>query len=240
MAKPLVVITGASSGIGEATAKVFASMGHPLLLLGRRVERMEALKLPNTMVAGVDVTNRDGVVAAVNAAEQKYGPTDLLVNNAGLMQLGAIDTQNPTEWDNMIDVNIKGVLNCIHAVVGGMKARNHGTIINISSVAGRKQFGNHVAYCGTKFAVTSITEGLREELALSNVRVSVVEPGAVDTELLSHTTDQGIKDGYNEWKTGMGGVLCSDDIASAIKYIYSAPQNVCIREIVVCATKQQP
>lgn len=238
--KPLVVITGASSGIGEEAAKIFSAKGHPLLLIARRLERMQALGLPNTICAPVDVTDRAAVVAAVKDAEAKFGPTDLLINNAGLMQLSKVADQDPTEWDKMIDINIKGVNNLIHAVLPGMQSRQGGTIINISSVAGRKLFGNHAVYCSTKFAVHALTEALREECAPHNVRVSVVAPGAVETELLSHTTKDDIKKGYEDWKVGMGGVLCSKDVVDAIAYIYGAPQNVCIREVVLCATKQGP
>uniref|UniRef100_A0A0G4GTT7 Oxidoreductase n=1 Tax=Chromera velia CCMP2878 TaxID=1169474 RepID=A0A0G4GTT7_9ALVE len=238
--KKLVVITGASSGIGEECAKVFSARGHPLLLLARRVERMEALKLPKTMCKKVNVTDRDALVAAVKEAEAAYGPTDLLINNAGLMQLDAFNSQKPTEWDNMVDVNIKGVNNGCHAVLQGMLDRECGTIINISSVAGRKLFHNHAVYCGTKFAVHAFSEGLREECAPKNVRVCVIAPGAVETELLSHTTNEAVKGGYEEWKQGMGGVLKSSDVADAAVYMYSAPQNVHIREVVLTATKQGP
>ena len=141
----------------------------------------------------------------------------------------------------MLDVNVKGLLNGVHAVVAGMIERKHGTIINVSSVAGRKTFPNHVAYVGTKFAVHGLSENLREELAPHNVRVTTIAPGAVETELLSHTTDEAIKTGYQAWKQAMGGtVLSADDVASAIAYAYQQPQHVCIREIVLAATRQQP
>ncbi|MBI3229826.1 MAG: SDR family oxidoreductase [Burkholderiales bacterium] len=240
MKKSLVVITGASSGIGQATAQLFSSLGYPLLLLARRVERMEQLALPNTLCRAVDITQRDAVLAAVQEAQELFGPADLIVNNAGVMLLGSLATQAPSEWEAMLDVNVKGLLNGIHAVLDGMVARKHGTIINISSVAGRKTFPNHVAYCGTKFAVHAISENLREEVALSDVRVITIAPGAVETELLSHTTDDNIKAGYESWKEGMGGVIAASDIAEAIRFAYEQPQNLCIREIVLAATRQQP
>ncbi len=239
MTKPLVVITGASSGIGEAIAKQFSEQGHALLLLARRVERLEALDLPNAMCRKVDVTDRQAVTAAIEEAEGEFGPTECLVNNAGLMQLGFAHEQDPAEWDNMIDVNIKGVMNGIHAVVGQMKARKGGTIINISSVAGIKGFPNHMAYCGTKFAVHGLTETLREEVANDSVRVITIAPGAVQTELLSHTTSDDIKEGYEAWKDSMGGVITADDIAGCVSFAFNQPQNVCVREIVVTATRQQ-
>ena len=157
------------------------------------------------------------------------------------MLLGSVSEQDPAQWEQMLDVNVKGLLNGIHAVAGSMVKRKGGTIINVSSVAGRKTFPNHVAYVGTKFAVHGISENLREEMSPHNVRVITIAPGAVETELLSHTTDEAIKTGYQAWKQDMGGtVLSADDVASAIAYAYQQPQHVCIREIVLAATRQQP
>ena len=237
--KKLIVITGASSGIGEATARLMSEMGHPLLLLARRVERLEALNLPNTICVKTDVTDGDAIIAAVARAEEKYGPVDCFINNAGMMLLGAADTQNPAEWKQMFDVNVLGVLNGIHAVLGKMIANQAGTIINISSIAGRKTFPNHTAYCGTKFAVHAITENIREEVAGSNVRMTTIAPGVVETELLGHTTSDGIIEGYSQWKDSIDGGMRPLDVANAIAFAYNQPQNVCIREIVLAPTKQQ-
>ena len=139
----------------------------------------------------------------------------------------------------MFDVNVIGLLNGMQSVLSPMKARNTGTIINISSIAGRKTFANHAAYTGTKFAVHAISENVREEVADSNVRVITIAPGAVETELLSHTTSDEIKEGYQTWKESMGGAIQAEDIANTIMFAYSQPQNVCIREIVIAATRQQ-
>ncbi|EHD0107616.1 SDR family oxidoreductase [Vibrio parahaemolyticus] len=238
--KKLVVITGASSGIGEAIARRFSEEGHPLLLVARRVERLEALNLPNTLCEKVDVTDQASLITAIEKAEAQFGPADVLVNNAGVMLLGQIDTQDAAEWKRMFDVNVLGLLNGMHSVLTSMKVRNSGTIINISSIAGKKTFPDHAAYCGTKFAVHAISENVREEVAASNVRVTTIAPGAVETELLSHTTSQDIKDGYDAWKVDMGGVLAADDVARAVMFAYQQPQNVCIREIALAPTKQQP
>ncbi len=238
--KKLIVITGASSGIGEAIARHFSEQGHALLLLARRVERLEALNLPNTLCEKVDVTDKASFEAAIEKAEALYGPVDALVNNAGVMLLGQIDTQKASEWKCMFDVNVIGLLNGMQSVLAPMKARNSGTIINISSIAGKKTFPDHAAYCGTKFAVHAISENVREEVASSNVRVTTIAPGAVETELLSHTTSQDIKDGYDAWKVDMGGVLAADDIARAVLFAYQQPQGVCVREIALAPTKQQP
>ncbi|KHT47032.1 SDR family oxidoreductase [Vibrio sinaloensis] len=238
--KKLIVITGASSGIGEAIARRLSEAGHPLLLLARRVERLVELNLPNTLCEKVDVTDKTTFEAAIAKAEQQFGPVDGLVNNAGVMLLGQIDSQEANEWKQMFDVNVIGLLNGMQAVLAPMMARNSGTIINISSIAGKKTFPNHAAYCGTKFAVHAISENVREEVAASNVRVTTIAPGAVETELLSHTTSQEIKAGYDDWKEEMGGVLAADDIARAVEFAYNQPQNVCVREIALAPTKQQP
>lgn len=238
--KKLAVITGASSGIGEALAKMLSAQGHPLLLIARRVERLKGLNLPNTLCAQVDITDHASLQQAIEAAEKQFGSVDLLVNNAGVMQLGQIDVQDATEWKTMYDTNVLGLLNGMQCVLSHMKAHNTGTIINISSIAGRKTFGDHAAYCGTKFAVHAISENVREEVANSNVRIITIAPGAVETELLSHTTSEEIINNYEAWKDSMGGVLAPEDIANAIIFAYSQPQSVCIREIVLAATKQEP
>ncbi|CED61204.1 Oxidoreductase, short-chain dehydrogenase/reductase family [Moritella viscosa] len=240
MMKKLVVITGASSGIGEATAKRLSAAGHPLLLVARRVEKLESLDLPNCLCEKVDLTVHAEFHAALAKAEALYGPTDLLINNAGMMLLGQIDTQPAEEFKTMFDINVIALLNGMQAVLAPMKARNTGTIINISSVAGRKTFGAHAAYCGTKFAVHAITENVREEVATSDVRVITIAPGAVETELLSHTTSEDIKAGYEEWKSTMGNILTPGDVARSIEFAYAQPQDVCIREIVLASTRQEP
>ncbi len=238
--KKLIVITGASSGIGEAIAHRFSEEGYPLLLLARRVERLEALELPNALCRKLDVTNKEAFDGVIAEAEEVYGPTDGLINNAGMMLLGHIENQDPAEWKRMYDVNVIGLLNGMQVVLEPMKKRNSGTIINISSVAGRKTFKDHAAYCGTKFAVHAISENVRQEIADSNVRITTIAPGAVETELLSHTTSEDIKKDYSDWKRAIGGVLTSDDIARATLFAYQQPQSVCIREIVLAPTKQQP
>lgn len=240
MNKPLAIITGASSGIGAATAQLFSEKGFALLLLARRVEKTEALNLPDALCRKVDVTDITALKAAVAEAEAKFGPAACMINNAGMMLLGDVATQDPMEWKKMFDVNILGVLNGMQSVLSGMKERQNGTIINVSSIAGRKTFPDHAAYCGTKFGVHAITENAREEAAAHNVRLVTIAPGAVETELLSHTTSDSIKAGYDMWKKQMGGVLAPEDVAKAIWYAYNQPQGVTVREVVLAATKQQP
>lgn len=238
MTKPLIVITGASSGIGAATARAFSAQGHALLLLARRVDRLDALNLPDTMTRAVDVTDADAIAAAVAEAEAQYGPVATLVNNAGVMLLGQIADQPTQEWSQMFDVNVMGLLNGIRTVLPGMIERGQGTIINLGSVAGRKTFANHTAYVGTKFAVHAMSENLREEVSGSGVRVVTIAPGAVETELLSHTSNQQIKDDYQSWKESAGGALDPQVVADAIVFANSQPANVTIREIVLAATGQ--
>ncbi|MCH4889475.1 SDR family oxidoreductase [Acidaminobacter sp. JC074] len=237
--KKLVVITGASSGFGMEMAKQFSADGHPLLLLARRVEKMEALNLKDTMCRKVDVTDAKAFENAVREAEALYGQTDLLVNNAGVMLLGNIESQDPLEWKKMLDVNVMGVMNGMQIVMKDMKERKSGTIINLSSIAGKQPFGNHAAYCASKYGVTGLTAVARAEMSPHNVRVLSICPGAVSTELLGHTTDQGIIDGYNEWKETVGAInITASDVAATIKYAYDLPQAVSLREIIITDTMQ--
>ncbi|WP_444926072.1 SDR family oxidoreductase [Microbulbifer sp. TRSA002] len=238
MSKPLVVITGASSGIGAAIAQHMSAGGHPLLLLARRVDKLEALNLPNTLCRKVDVTDMAALRGAIREAETQFGPVDCLINNAGKMLLGNIETQNPDEWRQMFDVNVLALLNGMQAVLEDMKTRHSGTIINISSIAGVKTFINHAAYCGTKYAVSAIGETVREEVAPTGVRVMTICPGAVETELLSHTTSAEIVEAYQQWKESIGGAINAEDIARTAMFMYSQPQHVNIREVQIAATGQ--
>ncbi|WOO87698.1 SDR family oxidoreductase [Mollicutes bacterium LVI A0039] len=243
MENKLIVITGASSGFGYEMAKLFNAKGYSLLLLARREERLKEicaeLNSDNVMYAKVDVADYQSFAEVVKQAEDKFGPVDLLVNNAGTMLLGDVLTQDRAEWQTMIDVNVTGVLNGMKIVASQMKERNHGTIINVSSIAGVKAFGNHAAYSATKFGVHGMTETVRQELAMSNVRVGVISPGAAETELLGHTTSQEIKDGYAEWKQTMGGSSMDPiAVANSVVYMYELPQNVNIRELQIAPTMQ--
>ena len=184
MTKKLAVITGASSGIGEATAKAFSNAGYPTLLLARRLEKMESFNLTNSICKKVDVRNRDALVSAIKEAENQYGPTDMIFNNAGVARLADISSQKPDEWDEMIAVNTNGVMNGIYAVMNDMKSRKSGTIVNMSSIAGRKVYEDHTVYCGTKYFVHAISESIRGYLSPYNVRVIVMSPGNIEAEVL--------------------------------------------------------
>ena len=236
--KKLVVITGASSGIGMELAKRFHAEGHPVLLLARRKELMENLGLSNCICQSVDVTDYSGMEKAIRDAERQFGETDLLINCAGIMLLGRPTTQDYEEWERMIDVNVKGILTGTHVILPDMVKRNGGTIINISSIAGRKTFPNHSVYCGSKFAVHAISESLRKEVSNHNVRILVIAPGVVETALLSHTSDEGLKSGYEDWKASIERGLDVKQIADCALFAYQMPQDVSIRELVIAKTKQ--
>jgi len=239
MDKPLVVITGASSGIGEATARAFAKAGHPLLLLARRLARMEAMDLPNSLCQKVDVRDRDAIEAAIREAESRYGPTDCLFNNAGIARLADIGAQDPDEWDEMIDINTKGVMNALHPVMRGMKERRHGTIVMMSSIAGRKIYPDHTVYCGTKYFVHAVSESIRGYLAPYDVRVIVISPGVIETEVLDHVTDANTLKNYKDNKVRIGGGISADHVADMILFAYQMPQNVLIQEMCVTPTRQE-
>ncbi len=237
--KKLVVITGASSGFGKELALEFNKAGYPLLLLARRVEILEELGLENAICEKVDVTDKASFEKAVRKAEAIYGKTDLIVNSAGVMLLGNIENQDATEWQKMLDINVMGVMNGMQIVMNDMKERECGTIINISSIAGVKPFGNHAAYCASKYGVVGLSEVARAEVAPHNVRIIRVCPGAVDTELLGHTTDQSIKDGYIQWRDGLNATsIKPEHIAKTIMFAYELPQGVNMREIQIADTRQ--
>ncbi len=238
--RKLVVITGASSGIGEATARAFADAGYPLLLLARRLELMEALQLPDALCREVDVLDLDGMRAAIAEAEDQYGKVDCIINNAGVMVNGNPAEQDPEDWQRMLDVNIRGVLNGIHLVLSDMVERKTGTIINMGSIAGRKTFPSHAVYCGTKFAVHAITENIREEVSGSNVRLVTIAPGMVYTELLDHGCEESARQGWLDYAEQIGGALDPQSIAQTVLFSYQMPQEVCVREVVICPTGQEP
>lgn len=236
--KPLVVITGASSGIGAATANTFSEAGHPLLLVSRRLERMENLKLPNSLARSVDVLDVESFAEAVSEAETLYGPVDLLVNNAGYMNLEHTAQQSPQEWQKQFEVNCIGLLNCTSVIFPEMIKRKSGTIVNIGSTAGRNIYENHTAYNGTKYAVKAMSESLRREASPHNVRVIMVSPGLVDSELTYGTSNTQILEAREIYRESIGGALQGDDIARGILFAYQQPQNLCVWELVMAPTKQ--
>ncbi len=238
MKKGLVVITGASSGIGKATAIHFSKAGYPLLLIARRLSHLEELQLPNTLCIEGDVTDLSSFSAAIKQGEQKFGEVECLINNAGILFAELAHQQNPADWEKLLNVNVLGVLHGMHLVLDKMIQRQTGTIINISSLAGRKTFPNLGVYCATKHAVHALTESIREEVADHNVRLVTISPGNVKTEIWDQAVPEAKKEKYSVYQRKEYENLDPEDIAKAILFAYEWPQNVCIREIVLTPTRQ--
>lgn len=236
--KKLIAITGASSGIGEATARPFAAAGYPLLLIARRIDRLQAMGLPHAHLAQVDVRDREGLARAVAEAEALYGPVDMMFANAGVARLGDIASQPPEDWDEMIDINTKGVMNAVHAVMAGMIARREGTLVMMSSIAGRKVYPDHTVYCGTKFFVHAVSESLRGYLAPHGVRVIVVSPGIIDTEVLDGVRDPKTLAAYRANKAAIGGGIPAETVAGLILNACQLPNRELVQEIVITPTGQ--
>ena len=238
------IITGASSGIGEATALKLAAAGANVVLAARRTDELQKLKQRieerggKALVAATDVTRRDAVKQLVSQTHDTFGPVDILVNNAGLMPLSYMKNLHVDEWMTMVDVNIKGVLLCLSEVLPDMTERKQGHIINISSVAGREVMPGSAVYSATKFAVRALSDGLRKELAPKyGIRVTCIEPGAVETELLDTITDDEL---MNDFKDSFGDIdfLSKEDIANAIHYALTQPDGVHVNELQVRPTSQ--
>lgn len=243
MNKKVIIITGASSGIGEATAKRLAKERHSLVLAARREDKLVELKRSlesensNLLIHITDVTKRDDVVSLIKKTTEEFGRVDVLINNAGIMPLSFIEEGRVEDWDRMIDVNLKGLLYGINEVVPIMKKQNAGHIINVSSVAGRRVFPTAAVYCATKFGVNAITEGLRQELSAKyNIKVTAIEPGATKTELQSHIPNKEIRENFAKRLETMT-FLESTDIAEAIHYAISQPNHVNVTEILIHPTE---
>ena len=237
----VVIITGASSGLGEATARRLAKNGAKLMLAARREDRLQDLVTEINNNGGTakyqvtDVTDRSQVEALAKATKDAYGQIDVLVNNAGLMPLSPLAETKIDEWEQMVDVNIKGVLYNIAAVMPVMLQQESGHIINLSSVAGHKVFSGGTVYCATKFAVKAISEGIRLE-SEGKIRSTNISPGAVDTELtttISH--DESAKMAEQLY----GIAIDADAIARAITYAIEQPGDVDVNEMIIRPTKQE-
>lgn len=240
----VAIITGASSGIGYATSLTLSKAGIRVAVGARRTERLQELEkqiIKNNgeiLVQKTDVTRKSDCDSLVDAVVEKWGKVNILINNAGLMPLSYFKNGKVEEWEQMIDVNIKGVLYCTSAVVPYMLEKKSGHIINISSVAGRIVFVGGSVYCATKHAIAALSEGLRKELSPTyNIRVTCIEPGAVETELLESITDESMT-GFIQATKNME-TLRSDDIANAILYAVRAPGHVNVNEILIRPTAQE-
>ena len=239
----VAVVTGASSGIGEATAEALAAEGATVVVAARREERLANLAKRieedggRVLAAACDVADEDQAHGLIRKAEEEFGRVDILVNNAGVMLLSTVGKGLSDEWRRMFDVNVLGLLYTTDAAVETMKRQGGGHLVNISSVAGRKVTRDASGvYAGSKFAVGAISEGLRQELLEDNIRVTIVEPGAVATELTDHITDEDARE-------SLGGLLSleileAEDVANAIVYAVTQPARVSVNEILIRPTQQ--
>ena len=238
----VVVITGASSGLGEATARMLSAHGAVVVLGARRVDRIEALAKELSDAGGkalalqTDVTRAADVQRLVDAAVEKFGRIDVLVNNAGLMPSSPLERLKIADWDRMIDVNIKGVLYGIAAALPHMKAQKCGHIVNVSSVAGHRVRAGTAVYSATKHAVRVLTEGLRQEVKPYDIRTTIVSPGAVATELPDSITEADVQAGV---KAFYEIAIPADSFARAVVFAMSQPDDVDINEILFRPTKQE-
>jgi NADP-dependent 3-hydroxy acid dehydrogenase YdfG len=243
IAGKVVVITGASSGLGEATARLLSAEGATVVLGARRADRIEKLAQEITSRGGkalavtTDVTDRDQVKKLVDTAVQKFGRIDVMLNNAGLMPHSPLERLKIDEWDRMIDVNIKGVLYGIAAALPHMKQQKAGHIINVSSVAGHKVSLGGAVYCATKHAVRALSEGLRMEVKPYNLRTTVISPGAVATELPNTITEVDVSAGIKKFYEKFA--IPADSFARAVGFAMSQPADVDINEILFRPTSQE-
>jgi NADP-dependent 3-hydroxy acid dehydrogenase YdfG len=239
----VAVVTGASSGIGEATVRALAAEGAAVVAGARRKERLDGLVEEvagdggKAIAVECDVTDEEQAHNLVHRAVEEYGRIDVLVNNAGVMLLSSVGKGLSDQWRQMFEVNVMGLLYATDAAIGHMKEQRSGHLVNISSVAGRKVTRDSSGvYAGTKHAVGAISEGLRQELLQDNIRVTIVEPGAVATELPDHITDEDARE-------GLSGLLKlerlqAEDIAEAVVYAVTQPERVSVNEILIRPTQQ--
>jgi NADP-dependent 3-hydroxy acid dehydrogenase YdfG len=245
----VALVTGASSGIGAATARQLADLGASVALVARRRDRLVELATDietaggSALVVEADITDRSQAEAAVQRTVERFGRLDTLVNNAGLMLLGPVLGANPEEWDRMIAINVQGLLYTTHAALPHLlKAaidgpRQVADIVNISSIAGRVAWDGYGVYNMTKFGVNGFTEALRQEVTRRHVRVGVLEPGGVDTELGSHNNDD-IRSQMIDPFLGQTEVLAAEDIADGVAYMVTRPRHASISELWIMPTDQ--
>ena len=238
----VVVITGASSGLGEATARYLSARGATVVLGARRVERLEELAKElnagggKALAMATDVTDPDQVQRLVDAAVKTYGRIDVMINNAGLMPHSPLERRKIDDWNRTIDVNLKGVLYGIAAALPYMQKQKSGHIINVSSVAGHKVRPGGAVYSATKTAVRVLSEGLRMEVKPWNIRTTVISPGAVESELVDSITEPDVKKGIQEFYEQ--AAIPADSFARMVEFAMSQPEDVDINEIVFRPTKQ--
>jgi NADP-dependent 3-hydroxy acid dehydrogenase YdfG len=236
----VIAITGASSGIGEAAARWLAGAGAKVVLGARRLDRLEAIAADirkdggDVELQAIDVSKREDLTRLVKAAQQRFGRLDVLIGNAGLMPLSPLDDLRVDEWDQMIDVNIKGVLYGIAAALPVFRAQGSGHFINVSSVAGHRVGPTTAVYSATKYAVRAISEGLRQEVG-DKIRVTIISPGAVESELAETISNAEVKRRIVDYRKV---AIPAEAIAAAMAYAISQPANVDVNEILIRPTAQ--
>ena len=240
----VALVTGASSGIGEATASMLAQAGAKVAISARRAERLDALatKLRSmgaeVLVLAADLADLEAAQRVVHDTEAHFGRLDILVNNAGVMYLEPIDTADMGRWQHMVQLNLLGLIATCQAALAGMRARKDGHIVNIASTAGRQANPNAGGYSATKWGVVGFSESLRREAYKDNVRVTVIEPGVVQTELREHIAHAPTQAAINAWAEGMRQ-LKSEDVARTILFCVSQPAHVNINEVLMRPTDQE-
>ncbi|MGV1792300.1 MULTISPECIES: SDR family oxidoreductase [Rhizobium] len=241
IAGKVVVITGASSGLGAETARYLTNEGAKVVLGARRLDRLEALvdalKLPEGAAVRTDVTDRNQVKRLVDRAVELHGRIDVVLNNAGLMPHSPLERGKVEDWDRMIDVNLKGVLYGIAAALPHMKAQKSGHIINVSSVAGHKVRPGSAVYAATKAAVRMLSEGLRQEVTPYNIRTTIISPGAVQSELPGSITEADVAKGIQDFYEAVA--IPADNFARIVAFAISQPEELDINEILFRPTAQE-
>ncbi len=235
----VVLVTGASSGIGEAIARHIADEGANVVLAARREEKLTDLAQSlndqsngKALVVKTDVTKKEDMENLVKEAKDTYGKVDMIINNAGVMLLSFMKNDEVDQWTQMVDVNINGVLHGVHAVLPDMLKQESGHIVNVSSVAGHEVFPSSSVYSATKYAVRALSMGLEKELSKTGVRVTNISPGAVESELTNHITDDEVLEMFKDRAASMKK-LQADDIARAVVYALTQPDYVNVNEVVV-------
>lgn len=239
----VAIVTGASSGIGEATAHALATQGASVVVAARREDELEALANEietdggEALAVPTDVTDEDDIDALVETTLDEFDSVDVLVNCAGVMLLEPVDQADRGNFRQMVEVNLMGVMNLTHAVLPVMQDQDAGHIVNVSSLAGRQAGTNNSAYSATKFGVNAFTESLRQEVTAEGIRTTIIEPGAVETELSEHIPNDEVREGIEEGFFPSITPLQGEDIARGIAYAVTQPQHVNVNEMLIRPTR---
>jgi clavulanate-9-aldehyde reducatase len=242
---PTAVVTGASSGIGAATAVALAREGYAVALAARRADRINELAERisgdggQALAVPTDVADEQSARALIERAKAEFGSVDVLVNNAGVMLLGPVEGANTDDWRTMVNVNVLGLLYCTHAALPLMRQAGSGHIVNVSSVAGRSASAGSAVYNLTKFGVGAFSEALRQEVTAAGIRTTIIEPGFVDTELQGHNENPVVREALEKARQSLPEVLQASDIAAGILYAVTQPQRVDVNEVLIRPTGQR-